>query len=113
MSSTLLLFGESPPPSEALPDWQPPGMGSPAQVRERINIGLGNSVAWHMEGWGQYGDEHCILEFHVPENEESIVCIMIHGRGLAAVEILSKLALHNGWCLVDESMTLVEKRAVI
>lgn len=104
MSWTLLLFAEAPPAATS-PERQLQGMGSPAGVRERISAGLGNSVAWYKDGWGQYGDDGCMLEFHVPENEDPVVCVMIHVRGMGAVETLLRLAQQNGWCLVDDSLT--------
>jgi hypothetical protein len=80
-------------------------MGSPAGVRERISAGLGNAVAWYKDGCGQYGDDGCMLEFHVPENEDPVVCVMIHVRGMGAAETLLRLAHQNDWCLVDDSLT--------
>jgi hypothetical protein len=104
MSWTLLLFAEA-PPTAARPERQLHGMGSPAEVRERISAGLGNGLAWYKDGWGQYGDDSCMLEFHVPEDENPVVCVMIHVRGMGAVESLLRLAQQNGWCLVDDSLT--------
>jgi hypothetical protein len=106
MSLTWALFAEAPPTAKN-PDRELRGMGSAAVVRERISAGLGNAVAWYKDGWGQYGDEGCMLEFHVPENEDPVVCVMIHVRGMGAPETLLKLARHNDWCLVDDSVTPV------
>jgi len=105
MSWTLLLFGEAPLLAEAQSGRQLRGMGSPAEVRERIDAELRGGVGWYKDGWGQYGDDRCLLEFYVPESEDPVVCVMIHVSGMGAVETLSKLAQHNGWWLVDDSLT--------
>jgi hypothetical protein len=104
MSWTLLLFGEAPLLAKAQSADQLRGMGSPVEVRQRIDAELRNGVAWYKGGWGQYGDDTCRLEFHVPENEDPVVCVVISAGGMGAVETLSKLAQHNGWCLVDDSL---------
>jgi hypothetical protein len=102
MSWTLLLFGgEKPPPA---PDWpwdrEPPVMGSPSGVRETINGTL--PVVWFKDGWGQYGDDRCLLEFSVgPEEPVSVVQVKV--RGLGAVQALLRLARNSGWYLVDGS----------
>jgi len=106
MSLTWALFAE-PPPTAMDPNRELRGMGSAAVVREQISAGLGNAVAWYKDGWGQYGDEGCLLEFHVPENEDPVVCVFIHVRGLGAAETLLRLARQNDWCLVDDSVTPV------
>jgi hypothetical protein len=107
MSWTLLLFAEEPPRSTATPDCQFQGIGSPAETRKRISLGLGNRVVWCEDGWGHYGDDSCMLEFHVPENENPVICVMIHVRGMGAVETLLRLAQENSWCVVDDSFTPV------
>ena len=61
-------------------------MGTPFEVRERIDAGLEGKVAWFKGGWGQYGDGNCMLEFHVPEDEIAVVCVTIQVRGMGAVE---------------------------
>lgn len=104
MSLTWLLLSES-PPTETNSDRELRGMGSADAVRERISTGLGNAVVWHKDGWGQYGDDGCMIEFHVPVNEDPVVCVMIHVRGMSASALLLRLAHNNGWCLVDDSLT--------
>ncbi len=86
MSLTWFLFAEAPPTATS-PDRELQGMASPAAVRERISAGLGNAVAWYKDGWGQYGDDGCMLEFHVPENEDPVVCVMIKLRCAAWVRL--------------------------
>lgn len=106
MSLTWALFAE-PPPTAMNPDRELRGMGSTAVVRERISAALGNAVVWFKDGWGQYGDEGCMLEFHVHENEDPVVCVMIRVRGLGATEPLLKVARQNDWCLVDDAFNPV------
>ncbi len=105
MSWTLLLFGEEPLLAKSRSGSQPRSMGSGVHVRERIDAALGGPIVWFADGWGQFGDDRCMLEFLVPENEDPVVCVMIHVRGMGAVATLSKLATQNGWCLVDDSLT--------
>jgi hypothetical protein len=100
MSWTLLLLAD-PPPAAPGPQRQPQGMGSHAAVRDKISAGLGYALAWYKDGWAQYGDDDCLLEFHVPLSEDPVVCVMIRARGTGAVETLLRLAQLNGWCLVD------------
>jgi hypothetical protein len=104
MSLTWLLFAETPPTATS-PDRELRGMGSPTKVREQISDGLGNAVVWYKDGCGQYGEDGCMIEFHVPEDEDSVVCVMIHVRGLGAAERLLTLAHQNDWCLVDDSLS--------
>lgn len=106
MSLTWLLFAEVPPTTTS-PDRELRGMGAPAGVRKRISDGLGNAIVWYKDGWGQYGDDGCMLEFHVPEDEDPVICVMIHVRGLGAPETLLRLAHLNHWCLVDDSLAPV------
>lgn len=100
----MILFAE-PPLNPANPEGKIRGMGSAAEVRERISSGLENGVVWYEDGWGQYGDEDCMLEFCVPEDEDPVVCVTIHPRGMGSIETLLRLAQRNSWCLVDDSLT--------
>jgi hypothetical protein len=106
MSWTILLFGESPPGPYGPQDWRPRDMGSPAKVRKKIDAELVGGVCWFRDGWGQYGDDTCQLEFHVGE-EDPVNCVLVHVRGLGAVETLLKLARNSSWFLVDDSLTLM------
>jgi hypothetical protein len=103
MSWTLLLFGgDDPPPAPEWPrDWQPPAMGSSSQVRDRISEGL-PGVAWHSDGWGQYGAETCLLEFNLGA-EDPVSCVAVNVCGPGAVQLLLKLAGSAEWYLVNAS----------
>jgi hypothetical protein len=109
MSWTLLLFGEAPPGPKELQDWQPRSVGSPAEVRERIDTELVGGIEWHKDGWGQYGDDACMLEFCVGV-DDPVLCVLVRVRGMGAVETLLRLARNSGWCLVDDSLTLMTSK---
>jgi hypothetical protein len=104
MSWTLLLFSEKKPlPVPDWPrDWQPAIMGSVADVQKLISRELGDAVAWYESGWGQYGDDACLLDFNIGDDEQ-VECVAVKVRGLGAVDQLLSLAKHCGWVLVDGS----------
>lgn len=106
MSLTWLLLAEA-PSTPMIPNHELRGMGSPSEVRQRISAGLANAVVWFEDGWGQYGDDGCMLEFQVLQNEDPVVCVVIHVRGMGAAETLLRLAHQNNWCLVDDSLKLI------
>src|SRR5262245_58518868 len=108
MSVTVLLFADLPSTVED-PKRPLRGMGSPGEVRLRISASLGNRCNWLQGGWGQYRNEDCMLEFHVPEDENPVNSVMIHPRGMGANETLLRLAQRNCWCLVDDSLTPISE----
>jgi len=106
MSMTWFFFAEAPPPKMDS-GVELKSMGAPVDVRERISRGLRNEVVWSSDGWGQYADDGCMLEFNVTNSDDSFVCVSIKVRGLGAQDTLLRLAEENGWCLVDDSLTPV------
>ncbi|MFL5733038.1 MAG: hypothetical protein ACJ78Q_07525, partial [Chloroflexia bacterium] len=71
MSWDVMVFDfNGPPPdlNEAPPDYQPPVMGSAAQVRERISAHL-PGVDWSDPTWGDYLGEGFTIEFNMGRRE--------------------------------------------
>jgi hypothetical protein len=106
MSHTFLFFGgPEPPPAEMQGDWQPPSMGSPVSVRATLDRLL-PGISWFSDGWGQGGDETCLLAIF-PVDEDPVVCVSMNLRG--SMDELKRVARETGWHLIDgSSMELID-----
>jgi hypothetical protein len=101
MSWTVSVFGGE---RQGLDDpaFEPTALGTGDEVRDRISAHL-RGVDWSTPTWGQYSGDGFMFEFSVGP-EEPITSFAVHVRGGGdAIADLLRLAVPNGWHLVDWS----------
>jgi hypothetical protein len=82
-------------------------VGSPSDVKHLISTALSGGVVWFDDGWGQYGDDTCMLEFSVGD-ENPVICVSVQARGLGSEATLLKVAQANNWHLLDDALQEVQ-----
>jgi hypothetical protein len=107
MSWDVIAFdyqGSPPPLQDWSEDLRSLPLGSPDEVRTRIDAHL-PGVDWSDPAWGIYGGRGFSFEFNLGK-DESIDSVMVHVRGGGdAIAALLKFATPNGWSLLDCSTT--------